>query len=54
MRWLLRLSRIARNPPSERMFWLGVAVVVLCLAIFLADRLEMWPDWARAEQLRRR
>jgi len=25
MRWLLRLSRIARNPPSERMFWLGVA-----------------------------
>ncbi|WP_425046455.1 hypothetical protein [Primorskyibacter sp. S87] len=50
LRHLFRMSRWARNPPSERRVKLVFATVLLCLALYGIERLGFWPDWARIEQ----
>lgn len=52
-RWLLRMARWARNPPSERQVLAVLAVVAVCLIILGIERLGWWPDWATAERMRR-
>ncbi|MFD3189195.1 hypothetical protein ACFMPD_02840 [Sedimentitalea sp. HM32M-2] len=53
MRWLLRMSRWARNPPSGRRVALVLAILVLCLSVVVLEWLGWWPDWATAQRLRR-
>ncbi|MCB1310371.1 MAG: hypothetical protein KDK29_00115 [Sedimentitalea sp.] len=53
MHWLLRMSRWARNPPSERRVLMVLAVILACLAVVGAERAGLWPDWATAERMRR-
>ena len=53
MRWFLRMSRWARNPPSEKRVLMVLAIIAICLAIYGIERLGLWPDWATAQRLRR-
>lgn len=53
MRWLLRMSRWARNPPSEKRVIFVFSVIVLCLALFGIEKMGWWPDWATATKLQR-
>jgi len=52
-RWLLRMARWARNPPSQKRVLTVVVVVVICLLIVGIERLGLWPDWATAQRMRR-
>jgi len=45
MRWLLRASRWARNPPSGKRVILVLAAIALCLLLFGIERLIGWPEW---------
>ncbi|WP_212523141.1 hypothetical protein [Actibacterium sp. MT2.3-13A] len=49
MRWLLRASRWARNPPSEKRVKLVLGVVALCLLLVALERFFGWPDWLTLE-----
>ena len=53
MRWLIRMSRWARNPPSLAMAKMVAAIVVAMLLIYGLERMGWWPDWATAEKIRR-
>ncbi len=44
-RWLLRMARWARRPPSASRVRLVAAVVILCLVLFAIERLFGWPAW---------
>jgi len=54
MRWLLRMSRWARKPPSTRTIVMIVAIIVGSLTIAGLEKAGWWPDWAKAEKNRRR
>lgn len=45
MIWLLRLRRLAQNPPSPKQLKLIAAVVLIAFLIFGFERLFGWPDW---------
>ncbi|MFD2739329.1 hypothetical protein ACFSUD_07115 [Sulfitobacter aestuarii] len=53
-RWLFRMSRWARNPPSPARVKLVFAIIALALAIGAIEWLGYWPDWATAERIRPR
>jgi hypothetical protein len=53
-RWLWRMSRWARNPPSAARVKLVFGVIVLAALIWGIDRLGYWPDWATAERIPRK
>lgn len=46
MRWFLRMSMWARNPPSANRVKLVIGVIVLCLLLLAVERFIGWPDWA--------
>ncbi len=46
-RWLWRMSRWARNPPSEKRVRLVLAVVALCLALYAIEYFFGTPDWIK-------
>jgi len=52
-RWLLRMSRWARNPPSQSRVLLVAAAVAICLALYAFEHFFGWPDWATTNKLRR-
>lgn len=52
-RWLLRMSRWARNPPSQKRVLTVAVVVAICLAIYGLEQLGLWPDRATAQRMRR-
>jgi hypothetical protein len=43
-RHFLRMSRWARNPPSEKRVKLVITIVLICALIFLIERYIGWPD----------
>ncbi|WP_170311765.1 hypothetical protein [Sulfitobacter sabulilitoris] len=51
--WLFRMSKWARNPPSEKRVKLVFAIVAAGVAIWGIEKLGYWPDWATAERIRR-
>ena len=51
-RWLVRMARWVRNPPSEKRLMLIAAVVVICLVIYGIERLGLWPAWASRQRVR--
>ena len=52
-RWLLRMARWVRHPPSEKRVYTVVVVVLIRLAIVGTERLGFWPDWATTQRMRR-
>lgn len=44
-RWLLRMSQLARNPPSMSRVILGAVVIGICLLLAGAEWLGLWPEW---------
>lgn len=49
LRWLWRMSRWARNPPSEGRVKLVFGVIAICLVLFAIERIWGWPDWLTLE-----
>lgn len=45
IRWLMRASNWARNPPPLSRVILIAAVVVICLLLYGAEQIWGWPDW---------
>ena len=45
MRWLIRMARWARHPPSPGRVKLVFVVIGLSLAIYGFERIWGWPDW---------
>ncbi|WP_170442578.1 hypothetical protein [Ruegeria arenilitoris] len=46
LRHLLRMSRWARNPPSDQRVKLVLGLIVLCLLIAGIEYMGWWPEWA--------
>ena len=44
-RHLLRMAKWARHPPSAKRVRLVFAIVVICIALYVIDRLVGWPDF---------
>ena len=53
MRHLLRMSKLARHPPSERKVKLVIGVIVICLILFAIERWIGVPDWMQMDLQRR-
>ena len=51
-RWLLRMAKWARRPPSASRVKLVAAVIVLCLILFAIERLFGWPAWLTPTRIR--
>lgn len=51
--WLMRLSRLARNPPSRKRAILMGIVAIAVAAIWGLEALGLWPDWATAARMPR-
>lgn len=51
LRHLLRMSRWARNPPSEKKVKLVIGVIVLCLILVAMERLFGWPAWLTPDRV---
>lgn len=52
IRHFLRMSKWARNPPSERRVKFLFGVILACLVIAGIEYLGWWPEWARVQSLR--
>ena len=53
-RWLMRMKRLAQNPPSEGRVKLVLGIIVVCAVVFLIERYIGWPDFLTAEPVGRR
>ncbi len=53
-RWLLRMKRLAQNPPSEAMVKMVLGIILLCVLLFLIERYIGWPDFLTREPVGRR
>jgi len=53
LRHLLRMTRLARHPPSAARVKLVLGVIVACLILFGIERMVGWPDWLRVNELPR-
>lgn len=42
--WFLRAKRWARNPPSWGRVKFVVAIVLICLGLYAAERIWGWPE----------
>ncbi|WP_170450157.1 hypothetical protein [Ruegeria arenilitoris] len=49
LRHLLRMSRWARNPPSDQRVKLVLGLILLCLVIAGVEYMGWWPDWATSQ-----
>jgi hypothetical protein len=45
LRWMLRMARWSRRPPSQRKVMLVLGVLVACLALAALPHFGLWPDW---------
>lgn len=53
LRHLLRMSKWARNPPSEKKVKLVIGIIVICLILFAIERWIGVPDWMQMDLPRR-
>lgn len=53
IRHLLRMSRLARKPPSDTKVKLVIGIIMLCLILFAIERWIGVPDWMQMELPRR-
>lgn len=53
MNWsrvLLRMKRLAQNPPSRSRFYLFLGVLAASLILVGVERFVGWPEWATIER----
>lgn len=50
--WLMKMAQWARNPPSGKRVKLVLAVVALCFALVIYERIFGWPDALTVERVR--
>ncbi|WP_424939963.1 hypothetical protein [Aliiroseovarius sp. S253] len=53
LRWLMRMSQWARNPPSAKRVVFGLIVIAICLALFAYEYFIGAPEWMQIERVRR-
>ncbi len=53
-RWLFRMAKWARHPPSEKRVIFVLGIVGLCLVLFAIERFVGWPDFLSLEPRARR
>lgn len=51
---LLRMSRWARNPPSEKRVKLVFGIILVALVILGIEWMGWWPEWAKTERIPRK
>ena len=49
--WFLRMSRWARNPPSDGRVKLVLGIILVCLILFGIEWWFGWPDWLTPNQV---
>lgn len=49
---LLRMARLARNPPGWRAVRIGLAVFLAALLIWAVESAGLWPAWMTTERVR--
>ena len=54
MKWLIRMARWARHPPSPGRVKLVFGVIALCLIIYAIERIWGWPAWLTPNSTRLR
>jgi predicted acyltransferase len=52
-RWMLRMARWVRHPPSPARIKLVLAIIALGLLIVGLEKAGLWPEWATAQRPRR-
>ena len=52
-RWMLRMAKWARNPPSAKMVKLVLGIIVVCAILYAVERFVGWPDFLTQERVRR-
>ncbi|KFE35366.1 hypothetical protein [Thioclava atlantica] len=45
--WLMRMAKWARRPPSMLHVKIAAVAIAAVIAIVVAEKLGLWPDWAR-------
>ena len=45
MKWLIRMARWARHPPSPGRVKLVLGVIAVCLLLYGVEQIWGWPDW---------
>ncbi|HHI70773.1 MAG TPA: hypothetical protein ENJ91_07205 [Rhodobacteraceae bacterium] len=53
-RYLLRMAKWARHPPSAKRVKLVIGVIVICLIIYAIERWIGVPDWLQLDVQRHR
>lgn len=51
-RWLLRMAKWARHPPSRKQLQMIFGVLALCLLLLAVERFVGWPEWATVDRMR--
>ena len=51
--WLLRMRKWATHPPSAKMRWLILGVVLASLALYAYEQAFGWPEWLTVNRGRR-
>ena len=44
-RFLLRMARLAQNPPSWGRVKFVFAIIGICIALYTFERFYGWPEW---------
>ncbi len=44
--FFLKMSRLARNPPSRKRIILWAVVLIAAFGLFAVERFIGWPEWA--------
>ncbi|MDJ0859346.1 MAG: hypothetical protein QNI90_10160 [Dinoroseobacter sp.] len=52
--WLMRMSRWARNPPSEKRVKYMLLIVAACLTLWAIEQFFGWPEALTPNQVRPR
>ncbi len=53
-RWILRMKRLAQNPPSEARVKLVLGIIAVCVLLYLIERFYGWPDFLTSDPVGRR
>lgn len=53
-RWILRMKRLAQNPPSEGRVKLVLGVIAACILLVVVERYIGWPDFLTSDPVGRR
>ena len=52
-RWLIRMVRLARNPPGPKRIRVMLVIAALIGGVLVVEHTIGWPQWARVNRLPR-